>query len=112
MNEASKGDIWLTNLPGGSGHEQKGRKYAVVLRDVGKMNIVVLVPLTSKSKTEHYPFTHLIVPSAENGLVKETYAIVFQIVALDKSRLVQKTGHLAEKDVSHINLILKDMLKL
>jgi mRNA interferase MazF len=112
MTEASKGDVWFTNLPGGEGHEQKGRKYAVVLRDIGKMGMVVLVPLTSKAKTEHYSFSHLITPSAENGLVEESYAMVFQIVALDKSQLVQKTGHLSEKDISHINLILKDMLKL
>ncbi|HIH29933.1 TPA: type II toxin-antitoxin system PemK/MazF family toxin [Candidatus Micrarchaeota archaeon] len=112
MKEVAKGDVWLTNLPGGEGHEQKGRKYAAVLRDIKQMNMAVVVPLTSKPKTENYPYTHLFMPSKENGLWDETFAMVFQIVSLDKSGLLQKAGKLDAKDIAAIDSILKDMLKL
>ena len=112
MKEASKGDVWLMDLPGGEGHEQKGRKYVAVLRDVRQMNMVVVVPLTSKPKTENYPFIHIIQPSMENGLREESFAMAFQIVSLDKDFLIQKAGKLDKKDVDAIDVVLRDMLKL
>ena len=94
------------------GHEQEGRRPAIVLADIGQADLIVAVPMTGELTSERFKFTLRISPSAKNNLKEDGIALVFQIRALDKNRLVEKIGQLDDKDIASINIILKDILKL
>ena len=112
LHNASKGDIWQVDLPDGVGHEQKGKRPAVVVVHVKENATVVIIPLTSELQNERFSHTCCIQPSQENGLSEESVALVFQIRALDPQRFMQKKGKLDKKDMETIDALLNDMLKL
>ena len=111
LHHSAKGDVWLVDLPEGVGHEQKGRRPAVVLH-VKANAVVVIIPLTSEFRNERFGHTHCIQPSKENGLSEESIALVFQIRALDPQRFIQKIGRLDKKDLDAVDELLVDMLRL
>jgi len=112
MAQPVRGEIWRAKLPKGMGHEQEGVRPAVIIVDVGQSDIIMALPLTGEPDAERFKYTFEVVPNDRNNLGKESIALVFQMRALSKERLVEKVGELDAKDLAHINLILKDMLKL
>jgi mRNA interferase MazF len=73
---------------------------------------VVVIPLTGELNSERFGFTYCVQVSKENGLSKESVALVFQIRALDPHRFLHKRGELDKKDMEAIDAILVDMLGL
>jgi len=112
LHSASKGDIWQVDLPDGVGHEQKGKRPAAIVVHLKQNSVAIVIPLTSEPAAERFSHIHCIQPTAENGLSEESFALAFQIRALDPQRFVQKKGKLSDKDIEAIDAILKDMLKL
>ena len=112
LHNASKGDVWQVDLPEGVGHEQKGKRPAVVVVHVKENATVVIIPLTAELQNERFSHTCCVQPSEENGLTDESVALVFQIRALDPQRFIQKKGKLDKKDMEAIDVLLMDMLKL
>ncbi len=74
--------------------------------------MVVVIPFTGSLEKDKFPYTHLVEPSLANGLEKKSVALVFQIAAMDRKRLLKKIGVLDEKDVHAIGALLKDMLNV
>ena len=112
MHNASKGDVWLVNIPEGVGHEQKGKRPAVVIVHVKQNFMAVVIPLTGELDKETFSFTHCVQATAENGLSDESVAMVFQLRSLDVSRFIEKKGRLSKEDMDKLDAIMKDMLKL
>lgn len=112
LHSASKGDIWLVDLPEGVGHEQKGKRPAVVIVHVKENATAVVIPLTGQLHNERFSHTYCVQASKENGLEEESIVLVFQIRALDPQRFMHKRGKLDKKDMDAIDALLKDMLKL
>ncbi len=109
----SKADIWLVNLGGAMGHEQKKERPAIMWRDMDHMGLAILVPLTSKIERSKLPHTYVVSPSLKNGLDHESVALIYQITTVDKKlRFVRKLGELEETDIKAIAGLIKDMLKL
>lgn len=106
-----KGEIWLTNLPQIIGKEQIGKRPALVIADT-KTSLVIIIPLTSNMETLKYPNTIKIKPSKINALNKESAALIFQMRAVDKGRIVHKIGNLEQEYMDHINKNLKELLKI
>jgi mRNA-degrading endonuclease toxin of MazEF toxin-antitoxin module len=65
------GDIHWIELPPGTGHEQSGRRPAVVVQDrsdAGALPVVLVVPLTTATATLRFPGIVLVHPDSDNGL--------------------------------------------
>jgi len=90
---ASRGDIWLVNLDPTLGHEQAGRRPALVvsvdLFNHGPAGLVVVIPLTTKNK--QIPL-HVELSPVESGLPEWSYAKCEDIRSISISRLERKLG--------------------
>ena len=82
--------------------EQRGRRPAVVFQDDdygGDLPVVLVVPLTTARAAMRFAGTTLIQPTAENGLRQASVALVFQLRAIDRSRVQERIGAVdAESD--------------
>tara|TARA_Y100000310_G_C20324543_1_gene642319 strand:+ start:303 stop:632 length:330 start_codon:yes stop_codon:yes gene_type:complete len=107
----NKGEIWLANLPQYDGKEQLGKRPVLIISDVTS-NILITIPITSNLSTIKYQHTIKIDHSNTNRLNKESVALIFQIQATDKRRLIHKIGSLEQNYINQINTQLKTLLKL
>jgi mRNA interferase MazF len=85
-----RGEIWIVEFPFANGKEQRGRRPCLVLAET-KTDIVIVVPFTSNLYALRFPYTVEIKKSKENGLEKDSVALVFHVQALDRKRFVSKT---------------------
>jgi mRNA interferase MazF len=92
------GDIHWVQLPAATGHEQGGRRPAVILQDdqyAGGLPVVLVVPLTTTRAAMRFAGTTLIRPTAENGLPQISVALVFQLRAVDRRRVQERIGRVS-----------------
>lgn len=106
-----KGDIWLVEIPQTEGHEQTGKRPVIILADT-ESNITIIIPFTSNLQALRFPHTLEIEPSEENGLTIKSIALVFQIRAIDKRRLIRNLGELENTAINKIDKMLKNLLKI
>ena len=106
-----KGEVWLIALNDVSGHEQAGTRPAVIISDT-QTSICIVSPITSNLQALRFGHVISITPSNENGLKEESVTMVFQIRAIDKSRLHKKLGRLDGHSIKKIDEVLKTLLKL
>lgn len=106
-----KGEIWLVDLPYSDGHEQTGSRPVIILLETNA-NVSLVVPFTSNLQALRFPHTIEVKPSKANGLSSISIALVFQMRAIDKSRLKKSIGLLEESKIEELNNMLKEMLRL
>lgn len=95
------GDVWVVHIPELGTHEQSGIRPAVVIARVTK-TIVTIIPCTSNMTALRFPYTHLVEPTKENGLVAPSIALIFHMRALDASYLKKKIGQVDKKTLTAI----------
>jgi mRNA interferase MazF len=101
----SRGDIYLADLNPSRGSEQAGiRPVVIVQRETIDRftQTVVIVPLTSNLRRSSIPGTFAI-PAQEGGLSQESVALCYQIVVIDKQRLIRQLGELSPFYVQQLN---------
>jgi mRNA interferase MazF len=99
------GDIHWVELPPTTGHEQSGRRPAIVIQDeayAGMLPVVLTVPPTTATSTLRFPGTLLIPPSEENGLQYPSVALVFQMRAVDRRRIGSRLSAVSAEVVTGI----------
>ena len=99
------GDIHWVRLPAANGHEQGGRRPAIILQDdryAGGLPVVLVVPLTSARAAMRFPGTTLIQPAPENGLREASVAIVFQLRAVDRQRVEDRIGAVSPQALAEV----------
>ena len=99
------GDIHWVDLPGTGGKEQRGRRPAVILQDetrAGLLPVVLVVPLTTASAALRFTGTTRIQPTAQNGLRQPSVAMVFQLRAIDRRRILEKAGTVGDDVLAEI----------
>ena len=107
-----KGEIWIVQFYSKKGREQEGTRPAIIIANT-KTDLVLLIPLTSNLEAlKKLPFTAKIEKTNNNGLEKDSVALIFQLQALDKKRLISKIGDTESHYLDKINEIIKDLLKL
>lgn len=106
-----KGEIWIIDIPGLGGHEQQGLRPAVILADT-TTSIVMVIPCTSNMQALRFPHTLRINASKRNNLETQTIALVLQLRAIDKKRLIKKVGTLENAYLKEINRMIKQFLGL
>lgn len=104
-----KGEIWLVELPGVNGHEQYGRRPAILIADTAT-SVVIIVPCTSNVQALRFPYTVRLSASKRNCLEMNSIALVLQIRAIDRRRLQEKIGMLEKSFISEIDRVLRQLL--
>ena len=99
------GDIYWVQFPSSGGHEQAGRRPAIVLQDeeyAGRLPLVIVVPLTGASFANRFAGTLAIEPSENNHLRKTSIALVFQIRAVDRGVVADRIGAITAEQCAEL----------
>ena len=109
-----RGEVWRVVLPTvGQGREQGGERPVVVIQDAvygAGSPLALVVPLTSQLAVLRFPGTVEITPTAANGLVMASVAMVFQARALDRTRFVTRHGQVEEEVLEAILDALENLV--
>lgn len=104
-----EGDIVWLNFTPQSGHEQAGRRPAVVLSPKAynqRSGLLICVPITNQVKG--YPFEVVLSGSGATGA-----ALADQVKSLDwKSRQAERKGQATSAEIAEIKAKIKALLKL
>lgn len=104
-----EGDIVWLNFTPQSGHEQAGRRPAVVLSPMAynqRSGLLICVPVTNQIKG--YPFEVLLSGNGATGV-----ALADQVKSLDwKSRQAERKGQATSAELAEIKAKIKALLKL
>jgi len=99
-------EVYWIDLDPTVGHEIKKTRPCVIIspNELNKgLGTVLVAPLTSTQK--NYPFRSTCKIDGKTGSVA-----LDQIRCLDKSRLINKLGHLTNKEITELKSILEEML--
>ena len=83
------GEIWIVEIPELGGHEQDGKRPAVIIASVAK-TIVTIIPFTSNKTALRFPYTCEVELTKSNGLAIDSIALVFHMRAIDVCFLKKK----------------------
>ena len=101
----SQGDVFWASLEDPTGSGPGFRRPVVIVQgdafNASRLGTVVAVPLTSNLRWAAAPGNVLLV-AERTGLPKDSVANVSQIVAVDRSVLSERVGHLAEAELALI----------
>ncbi len=109
-----RGDIYLADLNPSRGSEQAGIRPVILVQ---RQNLerftrtVVVIPVTTNLRRAQVPGTMLI-PAGEGGLTKESVALCYQIVVIDKQRLQRQLGTLSAIYLQRLGEALRYTLDL
>lgn len=113
-----KGDIVLVNIPPvseESGHEQIGERPALVVHNnesLSQLSVVMIIPITKTLAANRFPHTITIQPSLINGLDYPSVLLIFQLRAIDKTRIIRTIGTLEPKIMTQVRKIIKELLDI
>ncbi len=108
----ARGDVYLIGLPQSDGREQSGRRPAVAVQtDVAGEPMLMIAPITSNLNALRFAFSVEIEPSDENGLTQISIIMIFQMRAIDKSRIIKKIGKLSDEDLHKVDNEIWKLLK-
>jgi len=108
----ARGDILLVSLPDSDKREEKGNRPAIAVQtEAAASPMLMVVPLTSALGAMRFPFSIKIEPSELNGLTLPSVAMVFQMRAIDRKRLIRKIGELEQEYLAQIDAEIWQMLK-
>src|SRR5260370_28645735 len=100
-----RGEVWRIRFDPAEGDEIKKVRTAVVVSEnaVGRLRLKIVVPITEwKPRYSSYPwFVHL-VPTAANGLSKESGADAFQVKSISETRFLNRLGELTANQLDDI----------
>ena len=107
----ARGDVLLILFPmPAHSHEQEGYRPALEVQDTNPLlPTTMVIPFTSSLGAARFPHSLLVQPSAENGLDVPSVLMVFQLRAIDKSRIDKRIGQI---ESSHLRTIESEMKAL
>jgi mRNA interferase MazF len=109
----ARGDVLLISLPVTEGREQSGRRPAIAVQsDIAGEPMLMIAPVTSSLKALRFKFSVKIESSVENGLDSTSVVMIFQMRAIDKSRIIKKIGRLSAEDLEKVDDEIRQMLSI
>ena len=94
--------VWLANLDPIVGSEQ-GRTRPVLVISDSSLNeilpVVNVIPITSRKPNRRIYPNEAVLPSRTGGLTVDSIALCYQIRILDKRRLTEMFGVIADQDL-------------
>ncbi|MEW6365987.1 MAG: type II toxin-antitoxin system PemK/MazF family toxin [Acidobacteriota bacterium] len=99
----AQGEVWWADMPEPTGSGPGYRRPVLVVQsdslNRSRIGTVVCVPLTSNIKWAAAP-GNVLLGAKTTGLPKDSVANVSQIVALDRSLLVERSGRLSRSNLA------------
>lgn len=93
MTAPKQGEVWRLDLNPTRGHEQSGRRPALVLSvdkfNAGPAGMVIIAPLTSVDKRQPL---HVRIEPPEGGVRETSYAKAEDVRSVSSERLVDRWG--------------------
>jgi mRNA interferase MazF len=117
MAHPNRGEIWLVDMGTGQGHEQAGRRPALVVSDDsfnhGLAGLVMVLPLSSKvQKSRNIP-AHIPVAPPEGGLKTPSVILCDQLRTISKDRLANaRWGTIAATTLVRVETALRMLLRV
>lgn len=102
-----RGDVYRFRIPKGSGHEEHGERYGVIVQadELLPRSVVIVAPTSLSAKPATFR------PEAEVA-GKITRVLVEQLGAVDARRLGKRVGHLAREEMWSVDEALATVLGL
>lgn len=111
MKNASRGDVWYVNLDPVQGHEQGGRRPALVISDDklnhGPAGLVVVIPITTTDK--RIP-SHFRVEPPEGGLTSTSFIKCEDIRSISTARLANRAGRVSQATMTQVEELVLILL--
>lgn len=113
MTDPARGEVWLVELDPTRGHEQAGRRPALIVSvdtyNQGPSGLVIVLPLTSRLR--NIPL-HVRVAPPEGGLTVISAILCDQVRAITRVRLVQRWGTVEAQTMQAVEERLRAVLGL
>ena len=102
-----RGDVFALRLPKGTGHEQRGRRFGVVVQanELLPRSVVIVAPTSRSARPASFR------PQIE-VLSQDTRVLIEQIGAVDSTRLGRLVGHVTPEEQWAIDDALLTILGL
>jgi mRNA interferase MazF len=101
--DAGQGQVWLCDLDPVRGHEQAGRRPAVVISvdqlGLGPSGLAIVVPLT---RTQRPNPLHVLLDPPEGGLRDRSFAMPEMVRSISRERLVASWGSISPGKLNEI----------
>ncbi len=111
---ARRGEVWLASFDPVEGHEQAGRRPALVLSvdefNASRAELVTVLPITRKHRPQIPSRVELRPP--EGGLKVRSYVIVEQTRTISTRRLVKPMGRVSGTTMAKVADIARMLLGL
>jgi mRNA interferase MazF len=108
-----RGEIWTVSLDPVVGHEQAGRRPALIVSadalNRSPAGLIVVLPITSKPRA--LPSRVRVAPP-EGGLAHESWVITEQIRTISTQRLVSRLGTVTAATMERVATCLRLLLEL
>lgn len=115
-----RGDVWSVDFDPATGHEQKGKRPAVVMSsdqmDIPLIGLAHVIPGTTICRTDAagrpLPNHFRVDPTPQNGLTASTYFMVEQLRSVSTERFNKRLGVLTPEqlyELEDITIMLLDL---
>ena len=113
MMPPKRGEVWLVNLAPTRGHEQAGRRPALVISEdafnAGAAELVIVLPITSTVRP--IP-AHVRVDPPEGGVTRKSAILCDAIRSISKARLVRLWGKVSPATMAAVEDRVRMLLRL
>jgi mRNA interferase MazF len=113
LNPPARGEVWLTDLNPTRGHEQAGRRPALVISEDlfnrGPAGLVIVVPLTSKRRGVP---SHVPIDPPEGGVEVPSAVLCEAIRSIAVERLVVRWGTVSRRTMGEVEDRLRMLMRL
>ncbi|MGH9388200.1 MAG: type II toxin-antitoxin system PemK/MazF family toxin, partial [Vicinamibacteria bacterium] len=109
----ARGDVWLAEIDPTRGHEQAGRRPALVLSDDvfnrGPASLVIVLPITSTLRP--IP-SHVRLAPPDGGLKAESTVLCEAIRSVSRERLIHRIGSVSNLRMALVEDAVRVLLRL
>ena len=109
----ARGDVWLVDFDPTRGHEQAGKRPALILStdalNRSAAGLVIVLPLTSKAK---HIRSHVRVDPPEAGLKSPSYIKCEDVRSVSTSRLARRWGRVSPATLRAVEQTVRILLDL
>lgn len=113
MSPPARGEVWLAELSPTRGHEQAGRRPALVVsEDIfnrGPAGLVIVLPMTSRARG--IP-SHVPIEPPEGGVDRRTMVLCEAVRSISVERLVERWGTVERRTLAAVEDRLRILLRL
>ena len=107
----ARGEVWMVDFDPTKGHEQAGRRPALVLSvdafNSGPAELVIVLPITSKSKGVR---SHVEVNPPEAGLTVQSFIKCEDVRSVAKERLSRRRGRVSPQTMAAVEYRVRILL--